>query len=47
MALGGVGGGNSAYEREPNSPYPRKKGKLGYDEFYKFREELDAKWKAS
>ncbi len=21
----------------PASPYPRKKGKVGYDEFYKFR----------
>jgi hypothetical protein len=31
----------------PQSPYPKKKGKLSYNEFYKFREELDAKIKTS
>ena len=31
----------------PQSPYPKKKGKLSYNEFYKFREELDAKTKTS
>ena len=31
----------------PPSPYPKKKGKVSYSEFYKFREELDAKLKTS
>lgn len=30
-------------DRAPDSPYPKKKGKLGYEEFYRFRDELDAK----
>ena len=40
-------GGGIGSDRAPNSPYPRKKGKVSYDQFYKFREELDAKWKTA